>query len=293
MYLAVCTIQRNNAKDIREWIIYHSIVGVSKFYFLSHMSEDNTKEVIFQLISEGYNIEYFELDESSEENWYPIQVNFYKNTYEKNYHNHKWIAFIDGDEFLIPVKEHNLPDVLKKYENQSLEALGVYWSCYGSSGHLFNQDGLIVETYKHRMELNHRIHSDNYSRPNMHIKSIVKCNNPHLECYEENMHIFNLDTKDELLRPFDINPPYWFYDYPRDPSYSEIRINHYYSKSLQHFIENRVRYNKKAFKQTDQYYETLWKDYDVNDVYDDIMDKYVPLIKEKIIQHSYENHSNY
>jgi hypothetical protein len=283
MYLAICTMQRNNAKNIREWVIYHSIVGVSKFYFLSHASEDNTEEVIFQLISEGYDIEYSELNDNAEGNWYSIQVNFYKNTYEKNYHKHRWISFIDGDEFLIPVKENNLPDVLKKYEDQSLEALGVYWVCYGSSGHLFNQEGLIVETYKHRMELNHKLYSNSLYRPNMHIKSIVKCNNTHLEVYGENMHIFKIDTKDELLRPFDIDPPYWFYDYPREPSCSEIRINHYYSNSLQHFIENRVKYNKKAFGDTNRYYETLWKDFDINDVYDNIMDKYIPLIKEKML----------
>lgn len=282
MNLAICTIQRNNAQDIREWIIYHSIVGVSKFYFLSHMSEDNTKEVIFQLISEGYDIEYSELDETSGENWYPIQVNFYKNTYKQNYFKHNWMAFIDGDEFLVPVKENNLLDVLKKYENQSLEALGVHWVCYGSSGNVFNKKGLIIENYKYRMQFNHRLYSDNHHRPNMHIKSIVKCIYSNLECYGENMHIFKLDTRDELLRPFNLDPPYWFYDYPREPSFSEIRINHYYTKSLQHFMQNKFRYDKKVFKEDDSYYETLWKDFDINHVYDNIMSDYVPLVKEKM-----------
>lgn len=281
MYLAVCTIQRNNAKYIREWIIYHSLVGVSKFYFLSHMSEDNTREEIFKLVAEGYDIEYSELYDDST-NWYPTQIKYYNQTYKQNREKHKWIAFIDADEFLIPVKENNLIDVLKKYEDQPLEALGVYWTCYGSSGYAFEQDKLITESHKTRMEFNHRLYSNSYDRPNMHIKSIVKCSSPNAECYPGNMHIFNVDTKDELLRPFDLDPPYWFYDYQREPSHSEIRINHYVLISLQHFIENRVRFNKKAFNQHDSFFENFWKDFDVNDVHDDIMDKYIPLIKEKM-----------
>ncbi len=281
MYLAVCTIQRNNGKYIREWIIYHSLVGVSKFYFLCHKpEEDNTSEIIAQLISEGYDIDYNIINDGID--WYPIQIGWYNETYKKHNHKHKWMAFIDGDEFLIPVKENNLPDVLKKYEDQPLQALGVYWACYGSSGRVFEDDKLITESNKYRMEFNHRLQSNNHSRPNMHIKSIVKCGLDNVECYPGNMHIFNVDTKDELMRPFDLDPPYWFYDYDRDPSHSEIRINHYVLKSLQHYIENRVRFEKQTFGISNNELTRYWLDWDMNDVYDDIMDKYIPQILEKI-----------
>lgn len=298
MYLAVCTIQRDNAKRVREWIVYHSLVGVSKFYFLSHMPDHETRMEISKLVNEGYDIEYFEHNHIDEKGWYPIQIKFYDHVYKTYQHLHKWIAFIDADEFLVPVQETNLSETLARYENEKLSALGVYWMCYGSSGHMFEPEGLIIENYKYRMEANHLLASDQdnlrLAFPNKHIKSIVKCGDPDIACYPGNMHMFKsslgpLGTCDELLRPFYQNPPYFFYDYNRYPSHKFIRINHYVVQSFEHYILKKSEYRRNIFGESfllmhpsKNHTKTFWEDYDVNDVYDDIMDKYIPAVKEKM-----------
>lgn len=285
MYLAVCTIQRNNAKKIREWIIYHSLVGVSKFYFLAHRSVDNTKEVVHQLMREGYDIEYFE--NSQDGDWYPIQYAFYNTIYQKYNHLHKWIGFIDDDEYIVPVQKNNLVEVLSNYEDKPMSSLGVHWACYGSSNNLFEPDGLTIENYKFRMHANHRLFSNNYDRPNMHVKSIVKCNLEFADCCipgKSNMHLFHtpMGTYDELLRPFDLEVPYFFYDYKREPSYEHIRINHYVLQSFENYLMKKNKFKVEALKSYPETTKSFWYDYDINDVYDDIMDKYIPLVKEKI-----------
>jgi len=285
MYLAVCTIQRNNAEKIREWIVYHSLVGVSHFYYMAHMCEDNTKEVLEQLISEGYNIIYCEVNDLLQ--WYTCQIQFYNQIYNNFGHNHKWMAFIDADEFLVPVKkENNLIDILQKYEEKKLSALGVYWVCYGTSGHILEPSGLVIENYKYRMKYNHQLPNHYTHVPNKHIKSIVKCGLQNVECYPGNMHIFQTPdgTFDELLRPFDLEKPYWFYDYDREPSHTEIRINHYATMSLESSIKKaRFRINAYSANFNIQS-ETEWiRNFDINDEYDDIMDRFVPLVKEKML----------
>ena len=44
--LAIVVIIKNEGKDIAEWIDYHIIAGVSKFYIYDNESTDNTKEIL-------------------------------------------------------------------------------------------------------------------------------------------------------------------------------------------------------------------------------------------------------
>lgn len=58
-YLSVVLIVKNASRYIEEWINYHRIVGVEKFYIYDNESNDNLKEVLKPYIKSGI-VEYFD-----------------------------------------------------------------------------------------------------------------------------------------------------------------------------------------------------------------------------------------
>ena len=58
MGIAVCTIQKDRARWLPEWMAFHSIVGVRKFYIYLHRCRDNSVEVV-QSLARTFDIEMF------------------------------------------------------------------------------------------------------------------------------------------------------------------------------------------------------------------------------------------
>lgn len=65
----VC-ISKNEAPYIREWIEFHRLVGVSKFYFYDNESDDDTPDVLAPYIADG--IVDYALIRGKACNWMPI-----------------------------------------------------------------------------------------------------------------------------------------------------------------------------------------------------------------------------
>ena len=51
--LAICAIIRNEGKFIREWIEWHVMMGVSKFYLYDNDSDDDTASVLRPYVQKG------------------------------------------------------------------------------------------------------------------------------------------------------------------------------------------------------------------------------------------------
>ncbi|XP_023920388.2 LOW QUALITY PROTEIN: glycosyltransferase family 92 protein At1g27200 [Quercus suber] len=54
--LCACTMVYNVAKFLREWVMYHSRIGVEKFILYDNGSEDELAEVVDELNHEGFNV---------------------------------------------------------------------------------------------------------------------------------------------------------------------------------------------------------------------------------------------
>jgi hypothetical protein len=219
MRIGICTIQRNRGKWLKEWISFHHVIGITHFYIYLHKCTDNSKSIVTEL-QKSFNIQCFEVNEETVR----PQLVAYQHAYQAFGHEVDWMAFIDGDEFLFPSVANTLADVLQEFEYQKLSALAVYWQCFGSSGHIQDPDGLVIEDYIYRAKLDYP--------GNRHIKSIVKGGQGQY-CYSaENAHLFNTiyGTFDELMRP--INKGLMR---ELTPSYEKIRINHYVCQSYEYF----------------------------------------------------------
>lgn len=215
MTIAIASIQRNRNPYIIEWIAFHLAVGFDQFYIYAHKTTDGMTETLIRL-AEKYPIQVFAIDADD----FP-QIVAYNHAWSHFGNKENWIAFIDGDEFLFPTQHLTMAEALANYHNEPISAIGAYWKCYGSNGHIDEPPGMLLENYPR--------HSDDSFYANRHIKSIVKGGE---QVLTNRSHLFETKngTFDEQLRPI-TNGLMMEYR----PSYNTFRINHYVTQSLAYF----------------------------------------------------------
>lgn len=243
-YLAVCAIAKNEGPYFKEWIEWHHKMGVDKFYVYDNDSTDCIKEVLAPYIESGL-VEY---------TFFPgfkKQLAAYDDCLEKHRFDTRWIAFIDLDEFIVPIKDKTIPEFLSRFEN--FPAVEVNWLIYGSGGAKTKQPGTMMERFKYHSLPEHYL--------NRHVKSIV---NPRrvfsmIGCHEvARISGYAADSHGNLIKQN-------FWD--REPQQDVIRINHYAVRSYEEFVEKQSR-GRAAGKTrfiTMQYFNR----YDLNDIKDD------------------------
>lgn len=251
--LAVGAIMKDEGAYLKEWLDFHILVGVGKFYLYDNGSTDNTTEILKPYIDQGI-VEY---------HYFPgkrMQAPAYVEILNNHSNDSRWLALIDLDEFLVPVNHKTVPEFLHTMP-QNFAQLAVTWVMYGSSGHIEKPDGLVIENYKYR------------AIRQSGIKSII---NPRLFLKLHSLHAnlvggFTIDNNGKKLgRINQTNNP---------PPYNQLRCNHYYTKS---FNEYMAKFNRgtatgqsSAYRGPDKFHQ-----YDLNEVYDTIMDKYIEQLKK-------------
>lgn len=217
--LGICTIQRDRARWLPEWVAFHHAVGFRKFYIFLHRCSDDSEAVVRQL-QKQFDIRCFVLGADVDR----PQLAAYQYAYKEFNHEVDWMAFIDGDEFLFAPDGQGLQPVMARYHYQKISSLGAWWVCYGSSGHIQEPEGLVIENYQMRPELTHL--------NNRHFKCIVRGHLGDAVSVGMNAHTFQTPygTVDEQLRPLQGG-------YMPDtlPSWQHLRINHYVCQSLEYF----------------------------------------------------------
>lgn len=272
--LSVVAIVKNEMY-MREWIEYHRMVGVSHFYIYDNESTNNMKEEIQDYIDLGI-VTYHYFPGSL------VQNKAYVHAIEHYKFKTKYMAIIDGDEYIIPMQEGTLPEIVEQifedYDKLIMKqkgfagGVGVNWREYGTSHHKEKQDGLCMENYMYRAP-------DDYFQ-NVHIKTIfipriiTNIDNPHFPHMRKDWR--NISENGSTI------PYSYFYD----GMCKKLRINHYFCKSETEFMEKLKR------GWPDRVHEELAKarinkemDYAMNtcnEIYDPIMEKYISELKKRL-----------
>lgn len=240
-YLAICAIAKNEGPYFQEWIEWHRKQGVEKFYIYDNESTDGTREMLEPYIASGLvDYTYFP--------GYRRQLAAYDDCLEKNRLAARWIAFIDLDEFIVPIKDKSIPEFLSKFE--SFPAVEINWLIYGSGGAKTKAPGTMMERFKHHSRPNHPL--------NRHVKSIV---NPRrvftmIGCHEAaRISGYAADSHGNLIKK---------HFRERGPQQDVIRINHYAVRSYEEFLEKQARGRASGTQKTlrSEYFDK----YDLNDI---------------------------
>jgi len=252
--IAIGAIMKDEGPYLKEWLDFHILVGIKKFFLYDNESTDNTTEILKPYIEHGI-VEYHYITGRQK------QLVAYNEILDNHSADTKYIAFIDLDEFLVPVKNKTVPEFLHTLP-KNFTCVVASWVAYGSSGHETKPDGLVIENYKYHQP-----------RPSG-CKSIV---NPRLIVGLQ-VHIsfvagFIRDENGHKLGRIDQthNPP----------SVNKLRCNHYITKSAQEFRQRIARGGPSNGPGSEHQKRKLLRFEQLNNgaIYDDIMDKYIEPVK--------------
>ena len=116
--MSICAIFKNEARFLREWIEFHSMVGVDHFYLYNNGSTDDYLSILQPYIDKGL-VTY--IDFPGEQ----MQLKAYSDFYEKFACETQWVSFLDIDEFICPNSHLSIKEWIKSYER--FPVILIYW----------------------------------------------------------------------------------------------------------------------------------------------------------------------
>lgn len=266
VYLSIAAILKNEAPYIKEWIEFHKLVGVERFYLYDNESTDKVKEILAPYIEDGTVVYTYVKGTVKQMPVYQDAVYHYK-------YSTRWMAFLDLDEYLFPVEKESLPDLLKDYEQYP--ALVANWVMFDSNGLLEHPQGkLVTETYT-RVYKNYNIYENHHVKSIVNPKKVRFLNNPHYCYYNYNQYAVT-ENVERCKGPI-----------TRYNSVNKIRINHYYCKSLQDYKLKIDRgradiLEKREFNAQEVNFQETTQDYAIQ--------KYLPELRKRMNASEAANH---
>ncbi len=254
--LVACTIVRNEAPYLYEWVAFHQLQGIEHFYFYEGGSTDSTLAILGEFEAMGVAT-----INSSPENTIKTQMQCYNHYLDKHKKEACWTAFIDTDEFLFSPKGQLLPVI----NELNASAIAVHWMLYGSNGKLvYDPKELVVARFTKR---ENKVHT--------HVKSI---------CYNEEViraggspHIFKVEGDDIVNeRGEKLSSEYALM---QRGSVEKLRINHYHTKSYAEYVARR------SGRFTPQQIKDRFVGHDLNEVEDGILLPFIEPINALITEY--------
>ncbi|MCC7275930.1 MAG: glycosyltransferase family 92 protein [Alphaproteobacteria bacterium] len=238
--LAACAIFRDEARHLAEWLAFHRLVGVERFFLYDNGSIDDWQAAITASgIADAVTVTSWPLS--------PGQRAAYDDCLFRFGPQARWIAFIDCDEFLFATDGADLRETLAHYAEWP--GVGVNQIEYGASGHRRRPSGPVTRNYVRRGAIDLRIgipamlrrpgldpeDAASYRPQFTWVRSVVQpvhavqCRTPQSFAYRDGARAVAEDGT------------------PLDGSWSErvsverLRINHYWSRSLEDLAEKVAR----------------------------------------------------
>ena len=215
-YLSLCLICKDENETLPEWLDYHILMGVERFYIYDNESKVSLRESLKDYIERGWVV----LTDIPGQG---MQLHAYDHCLRVFGANTFWLGFIDTDEFLVPKTTLDLKQLLKDYE--AFGGLAVSSLFFGSNAHKTRPLEGQIAAYTRRVDAGFK----DYTL----VKSIVQPGrvvipySPHDFVYQENAWCVN----EAFLRV----------DNQDFPSHTQkIQLNHYFCRSEEE-IEQKLR----------------------------------------------------
>ena len=240
--IAICAIQKGSLSFIDEWIDYNLAIGFDKIYIYDN-SPDFELQEWYELQNKTFiNVTHFPGDVKQKAAYQTCISKIKWEMDEKP--KHKWIAFIDLDEFIVLKKHETILDLLEDTTKGSdIGGLALNWYMFGFHNQIKYKPVPLTKRFQTREK-----------GTDQHVKVIVRTDvmgngggmqNPHYYRYS-NHSIATVDTNGKRL----VGEEPWFnVDGPSDVAV----IHHYHTKSLEEYVSRcgRGRAGQKQYKITD------------------------------------------
>jgi len=239
---------KDEEKYIQEWILYHYIIGIKNFSLCCHQCSDNTAQLIKNIsnILKDISIDLIINDQTNNSGW-KFKNDIYSNLVSLS--KKDWCLCLDIDEFLVIDWKH-LQEIIS---DSNIGAIAIYQNIFGCSNHISSPRGLVIDNYIYRN--NDKILINNnypiFNHPSDLFKEVKmlfnkeglkKIVNSHEVIIDQNTVNENLDL---------------FKRYKVQRTTDHIKINHYFTKSLEDWTFKTSRPRMSAANK----YDSSWFDY--------------------------------
>lgn len=263
--LAVVAIMKNEGPYLKEWLDYHLLAGVDHFYLYDNESPDNQAEVAKPYVAAGL-VDYIPFPGKA------MQFVAYNDAVKRFKFQSRYMAFLDGDEFIYPKVDRGggIVEVVDEILSHDPNAAGlaINWQIFGSNGQeKADYSKGVLERFTRRAPNDY---APLLTNPNTdlktsgnaivkHISNPRKINliyHPHFAIYFGNCYFVNeIGTP---LKPDSRNFPV---------TAEKIVINHYNTKSREEYLK---KISRGAADGNQQLYTVdKFKYFDCNEEFDD------------------------
>jgi hypothetical protein len=167
-YLTLGSVWKMENTYALDFIKYHKSIGIEKFIIL-----DREYNQLKEMIKNEPDVEVLHYPDTAEnvhaEGWASLIRHCDGKT--------KWLALIDADEALVPVKTNDVKEILKDYEE--FAALQFNWTTLGSGGQDKKEVGSLYERFTMRAKLNEGINNHCQFIVQPHRSTYNRCLDPH------------------------------------------------------------------------------------------------------------------
>ena len=243
MKVAIFSQFRDEARFLKEWIEFHILVGIDKFYLIDHCSKDNPEKVLQPYIDNGIVVLYKENEETNLEensinniarahNMWLKNINRIANSTEED-----WFIFLNQDEFIFPLENFaNIKEYLLSVPAE-VGHVGVCNKTFGHSDYVLKEKELLIEKLT---KCGSRKDKSNAAGHHCWTKSFVR--KSAFESYT-NVHYANIKKgykRTDVL--FNENNIHTEKNRTLNPIFEKVRINHYRWRDYQYALEKVAMY---------------------------------------------------
>ena len=267
--LCVAAIVKDEADSLLEWIAYHRVMGVQRFFIADNESTDGTTEILEALAQHGivHRMPFTTPTEGTGN----VQMPAYAALLSQLRGQCDIAAFIDADEYLLPMDGATsmMPLLERLFADPEISALGLNWAIFGSGGALFAEDGFVIERFTKHAKQSFGVH--------YHIKSLVR---PERIDHFVNPHFVKLSSGRYVTATGA--------DYVPHPKHGRglsdqivwtgARINHYATKSLEEFLVGKSRRGS-ATKKARVKHKKYFTSHDKNDEECLVAKQFIPALQ--------------
>ncbi|KFZ19351.1 hypothetical protein V501_00701 [Pseudogymnoascus sp. VKM F-4519 (FW-2642)] len=172
-HVAICLAIKDQYADLTEFLTHHyHHLGIRRFYLMDDGSSPVLATLNYSSFLDPKAITHRYYHPALHERYQ--QLASYTDCLRLFGHKHKWIAFIDADEFLYVSGNETLLDILKPYDDDdTVGAFGVNWQIHTSGG-LLTRPPSARKGFTRCIEDQDPNHPINVGTENEHIKVLVK-----------------------------------------------------------------------------------------------------------------------
>ncbi len=219
--VCVMAILKDEAPNMEEWLCHHMAIGVDHFFLYDNGSTDELHEVLKPYADHGVVTTVYFPMRGLQRDANNHVVRFFGDTTE-------WIAYVDIDEFLVPENDESISDVMARYPEAEQVLVSRKEFCY--SGHRTPVEGLVTEAYREYSEQVPRMGtSEVLAKPIIRPRGTARVGIHNAVTVQgRTVNTAGVPTSEEAT-------------VIEVPSYANLQMNHYFTKSRQEFEAKRTR----------------------------------------------------